>query len=98
MNFICEHLVGSELQKSWIMKACKEIEYHRNMFSSGNKRLKDQTSALFELALLIAKNKRPMVEGEEIIKPALHIVTKYLGDNASTFTTGIPLSDSMMTR
>ena len=68
------------------------------MFSSGNKRLKDQTSVSFELALLIAKKKRPMVEGEEIIKPALHIVTKYLGDKASTFATGIPLSDSTMTR
>ena len=68
------------------------------MFSSGNKRLKDQTSASFELALLIAKKKRPMVEGEEIIKPALRIVTKYLGLKASTFATGIPLSDSTMTR
>ena len=39
-----------------------------------------------------------MVEGEEIIKPALHIVTKYLGDKASILATGIPLSDSTMTR
>ena len=39
-----------------------------------------------------------MVEGEEIIEPALHIVTKYLVDKASTFATGIPLSDSTMTR
>ena len=39
-----------------------------------------------------------MVEGEEIIKPALHIVTKYLDDKASTFATGIPLSDSTMAR
>ena len=38
------------------------------------------------------------MEGEEIIKPALHIVTKYLGDKASTFATGMPLSDSTMTR
>ena len=68
------------------------------MQEGGNKRLKDQTSASFELALLIAKKKRPKVEGEEIIKPALHIVTKYLGDKASTFATGIPLSDSTMTR
>ena len=80
------------------MKACEELEYRRNMFSSGNKQLNDQTSASFELALLIAKRKRLMVEGEEIIKPALHIVTKYLGDKASTFATGIPLSDSTMTR
>ena len=68
------------------------------MFSSGNKRLKDQTSASFELTLLIAKKKRPMVEGEEIIKPTLHIVMKYLGDKASTFATGISFSDSTMTR
>ena len=68
------------------------------MFSSGNKRLKDQTFASIELALLIAKKKRPMVKGEKIIKPALHIVMKYLGDKASTFATGIPLSDSTMTR
>ena len=39
-----------------------------------------------------------MVEGEEIIKPDLHIVTEYLGDKASTLATGIPLSDSTMTR
>ena len=39
-----------------------------------------------------------MVKGEEIIKPALHIVTNYLGDKASTFGTGIPLSDRTMTR
>ena len=68
------------------------------MFSSANKQLKDQTPASFKLALLIAKKKRPMVEGEEIINPALQIVTKYLGDKASTFATGIPLSDSTMTR
>ena len=68
------------------------------MFSSGNKRLEDQTSASFKLALLIDKKKRPMVEGEEIINPALQIVTKYVGDKASTFATGIPLSDSTMTR
>ena len=97
-NFIRKHPVGSKLQKSWITKACEEIEYRRNIFSSGNKRLKDQTSASFKLALLIAKKKRPMVEGEEIIKLVLHIVTKYLGDKASTFATGIPLSDSMMIR
>ena len=70
-NFIREHPVGSELRKSWIAKACEELEYCRNMFSSGNKRLKDQTSASFELALLIAKKKRPMVEGEETNNPAL---------------------------
>ena len=39
-----------------------------------------------------------MVEGEEMIKPALHIVTKYLGDKTSTFATGTPLSDNTMTR
>ena len=61
-------------------------------------RLKDQTSVSFELALLIAEKKRPMLEGEEIINPALQNVTKYLGDKASTFATGIPLSDSTMTR
>ena len=97
-NFIREHPLGSELRNSWITKACEELDYRRNMFSSGNKRIKDQTSASFELALLIAKKKRPMVEGEEIIKPALHIETKYLGDKASTFATGIPLSDNTMTR
>ena len=97
-NFICEHPVGSELRKSWITKACEEFEYRRNMFSSGNKRWKDQTSALFELALLIVKKKRPLVEGEEIIKAALDIVTKYLGNKTSTFATGIPLSDNTMTR
>ena len=39
-----------------------------------------------------------MMEGEKIIKPALHIVTKYLGNKASTFATGIPFFDSTMTR
>ena len=39
-----------------------------------------------------------MVEGEEIIKPAFPIVTKYLGDKASTFANGVPLSGSTMTR
>ena len=68
------------------------------MFSSCNKQLKDQTSASFELALLITKKKRPMVEVEKIIKPALHIVMKSLGNKASTFATGIPFSDSTMTR
>ena len=96
--FILEHPVGSDLRKSWITKACEKLEYRRNMFRSGNKRLKDQTSALFELVLLIAKKKKHMVEGEEIIKLALHIVTKYLGDKVSTFATGIPLPDSTMTR
>ena len=38
------------------------------------------------------------MEGEEIINPALQIVTKYLSDKASPFATGIPLSDSTMTR
>ena len=57
-NFIREHPVGSELQKSLITKACEELEYRRNMFSSGNKRLKDQTSASFQLALLIAKKEK----------------------------------------
>ena len=96
-KFIREHPVGSELRKSWITKACEELEYRRNMFSGDNKRLKDQTSASFELALLIAKKKRHMV-GEEIVNPAFQIVTKYLGDKASTFATSIPLSDSKMTR
>ena len=68
------------------------------MISSDNKRLKDQTSASFELALLIAKKKRPMVEEEEIINPALQIVTKYLDDKGSTLANGIPLPDSKMTR
>ena len=39
-----------------------------------------------------------MLEGEEIVHPGLQIVMKYLGDKASTLTTGIPLSDSMMIR
>ena len=56
-NFIREHPVGSELRKSWITKACEELEYRRNIFSSGNKQLKNQTSASLELALLIAKKK-----------------------------------------
>ena len=68
------------------------------MFCSGNKPLKDQASASFELALLKAKKKRLMVEGEEVFKPALHIVTKYLGDIANTFATGMPLSGNSMTR
>ena len=38
------------------------------------------------------------MEGDKIINLALQIVTKYLGDKASTFGTGIPLSDSTMTR
>ena len=97
-NFIREHPVGSELRRSWITKACEKLEYRKDMFSSGNKRLKDQTSASFELAWLVAKKKRPMVEGDKIINLALQIVTKYLGDKASTFGTGIPLSDSTMTR
>ena len=97
-NFIPEHPVSSELRKSWKTKACEELEYRRNVFSSGNKRLKGQTSASFELALLVAQKKRPMVEGEEIINPALQIVTKYLSDKSSTFATGIPLSDSTITR
>ena len=38
------------------------------------------------------------MEGEEIINPALQIVTKYLGDKACTFATCILLSDSTITR
>ena len=70
------------IQETNQSKACKELEFRRNTFSSGNKRSEDQTSASFELALFIAKKKRPMVEGKEIIKPALHIVTKYPSDKA----------------
>ena len=64
-NFIREHSVGSELHKSWITKACEELEYSRNMFSSRNKQLKDQTSASFKLALLITKKKRPYGGGRK---------------------------------
>ena len=68
------------------------------MFSSGDKRVKDQTSASFKLALLIIKKKRFMVEREEIIKSGtLHIVTKYLGDKASAFANGISFSDNTVT-
>ena len=93
-NFIREHPVGSELRKSWITKACEELEYRRNMISSGNKGLKDQTSASFELALLMTKKKSRMVEAEEIIKPALHILTNIV----TKLILGIPLPDSTMTR
>ena len=38
------------------------------------------------------------MDGEKIINLALQIVTKYLGDKASTFATGISMSDTTMTR
>ena len=97
-NFNHEHPVSSEPRNSWITKVCEELDYRRSMFSCGSKQLKGQTSALFELALLIAKKKRPMVEEEEIIKPVLHIATKYLRGKASTFGTCIPLSDYTMSK
>lgn len=68
-------------------------------FSKLSKQSKSRVRASYEVALLLAKRKRPFTDGEEIVKPVLHIAGKMLGDKTvlEKFK-DIPLSNDSVRR
>jgi len=52
----------------------------RSVFVRDREQHRDVVAASFEVAFLLAKKKKPFTDGEELIKPTLEIVARFLDD------------------
>ena len=75
------------------------MNIQQSLFSKKQDQNKSAIVASYEVALLLAKKKKPYTDGEEIVKPVLDIAAKMLGDKKiEAKFKDIPLSNNTMTR
>ena len=71
---------GSTLRKEYVAKDKEKIRGRRCTFIKLISEDLALTEASYEIALHLAKRKKPFSDGEEIVKPCLQIFAKYLGN------------------
>ena len=91
--------LDSDLRREFIDKKEKGMNIQQSLFSKKQDQNKSAIVASYEVALLLAKKKKPYTDGEEIVKPVLDIAAKMLGDKKiEAKFKDIPLSNNTMTR
>ena len=74
--------LGSELRKEYVTKKKEEIRRRQKIFGQIISEDLAMTEASYEIALHLAKRKKPFSDGEEIVKPCLQIFAKHLGNKS----------------
>lgn len=91
--------VGSELRLKFIKQKVSALNSQQSVFVKQSAENRNIVKASYEMTLLLAKNKKPVTDGEVLIKPALEIISKLLDDNKVTEKLrNIALSNNTMTR
>ena len=94
-----QYPVGSELRKDFIAKKEGSLTSQQSFFTKAKEQSKSAVVASYEVALLLARKKKPFTDAEEIIKPSLKIAARMLGDKkCETKFDQIPLSNNTMAR
>lgn len=70
---------GSVLRKEYVAKKKEEIIRRQNIFAKVNYDDLELIEISYEIALLLARKKKPFCDGEEIVKPCLQIFARHLG-------------------
>jgi len=90
---------GSEVRREFIAKKGCTMLNQQSLFTQRHEENISTTAASYEMALLLARKKKPFTDGEDIIRPALQIAAKMLGDKSvQARFNEIPLSNNTMTR
>lgn len=94
-----QYPIGSDLRSSLISRKEKSLTGQQSVFVRIKDHNKSTLIASYEMAFLLAKKKKPFTDGEEIIKPALEIAAKMIGDKqVSEKLNQLTLSNNTMTR
>lgn len=89
----------SDIRREFIEKKRSSFSNQQSMFTKLHDKNKNALVASYEIAMLLAKKKKPFTDGEELIKPAFEIAARMLGDkNIEIKLKDIPLSNNTMTR
>ena len=72
--------IGSDLRKDFITRKKGSLETQKPLFVKRHEEKKDIVVASNEIALILARKKKPFSDAEEIVKPSLEIAAKLLGD------------------
>ena len=92
-------LLGSELWKEYVAKKKEEIGRRQSLLRMKSCESLAMTAASYEIALTLAKRRKPFSDGEEIVKPCLNIFAKRIGDkNIESKVAKIALSKQTITR
>ena len=75
-----QYPVGSELRKDFIAKKEGSLTSQQSFFTKAKEQSKSAVVASYEVALLLARKKKPFTDAEEKIKPSLIIAARMLGD------------------
>lgn len=98
-DYEVKYPTDSKLREEYIQKKETELSGQQAMLHKTNSINRSCQIASYEIALLLAKQKKPFTDGENIVKPALHIAANHLGDkHTQTKFANIPLSNDTMTR
>lgn len=98
-DLVDKYPIGSDLRREFIAKKEKGMNAQQSLFTKIHEQNKSMVVASYEVALLLAKKKKPFTDGEEIVKPVLEIAARMLGDkNIQAKFKDIPLSNNTMTR
>lgn len=73
-------VLASESRKEYVTKKKEEIRRRQNIFAKVGCEDLAMTEASYEIALALAKKKKPFSGGEEIVKPCLQIFERHLGN------------------
>ena len=74
--------LGSELHKKYVTKKKEEIRRRQKIFGQIISEDLAMTEGSYEIALHLAKRKKPFSDEEEIVKPCLQIFAKHLGNKS----------------
>ncbi|KII71567.1 Zinc finger MYM-type protein 6 [Thelohanellus kitauei] len=75
------------------------LDTQKSFLTNATKQSKSTCFALYEIAFLLARKKKPITDAEELIKPTLIITARMLGYiNCKKIFNQIPLLNNMMTR
>ena len=89
---------ATELRREFFVKKMSALSSQKAFFTKQNDLSRSLVVASYEMALQLAKKKKPFTNGEEILKTALEIAATMLADKQlETKLKDIPLSNNIMT-
>jgi len=98
-DLVNKYPMDSDLRRDFIAKKEKGMISQQSLFSKVVDHNRSTVVASYEIALLLAKKKKPFTDGEEIVKPVLDIAARMLGDKKMEAKfKEISLSNNTMTR
>ncbi|KII66640.1 hypothetical protein RF11_01906 [Thelohanellus kitauei] len=91
--------INSDSGKGFRHKKVGALDTQKSFFTKANEHSKSTVFVSYEIALILARKKKPITDAGEIIKPTLKIAAGMLDDkNCEKKFDQIPLSNNMMTR